>query len=257
MTAELRITWKGGVPGIAEGGLSLTHFADSLRLLVKSVQITASQILAGELDNPDYGQHGSLRKEARGIDVIVSALEHNCLTLVASGTCDENPALVDQALTTFVRSLEAEAAGKTRSYSVRSYLASLPDDLSSQRYRVSTAGRVLAEVEVGEYHVPKSPRPPHRVRKFLAEVCAIDLEKETLTLRHDGSKTKFRSNARQVAEAWSLREQAVQACALFAPDGARLMWLKSEASPVAPQTAKERLPFHMARWDSLLERLAQ
>ena len=147
MTLDLRITFHGTARGLQTHSLSLVAFAHPLERLVTALQRTATALLKDRDDQP----LGPIATKARELDLQVTSLEHNCVSLTMQfvGPSDalepqDNEDLAQRAVSKLLSDIENEANGREVSEAARRYVRSLPDGMTTQTYRLSRDGVTIA-----------------------------------------------------------------------------------------------------------------
>ena len=117
---ELEITYDGNEPGLSEHRLSLSSFAEPLRLLLSALQRTASGIVSQALEDPDYGSRGGkLATDAKLLDLELEGVWDGCarpkfLCVARAPTARAQPILPHVELAPLQRDLAATALQRVK-----------------------------------------------------------------------------------------------------------------------------------------------
>lgn len=263
MSVELKITYDGTTPGLAEHRLSLGAFAEPLKLLLVALQRTASAILASASDDPEYGSKGgSLAADARLLDLELAAIEDGCAQPVFVCTTHSLQAaqsdLAEASVERLLRDIDAERSGKLRNATVRRYLHALPKSVTRQRYAALRDGTLLHEVAFDAPGLAEVPAPLVRLIKVSGNVTSVGFEPGTpfVALRVGARTLRCSASAEQVDTAIALRSEPVMAAVL---DGEKpsLVWIRRESEASQIPSLDETISHLHQSWKHTLEVLAR
>ncbi|WP_438016917.1 hypothetical protein WMF18_39990 [Sorangium sp. So ce315] len=267
MGVELKVTFEGDEPGLAQHRLSLSSFGESLKLLLSALQRTASGILASALDDADYGTRGGrLASDAKLLDLELASLEKGSAAPTFVCTARPGPqlripsfdVLGEQAVLRLVQDLDAERQGKPVNGSARKYLRSLPAGVRVQRYRAYSDGRLLADVQFGEPALPPNPVQVARLLRLGGRIVSVGFDPGSsyVAIKTSSRTVRCAASSEQVERALPLRHRDVVAAVL---DGQKpsLVWILDAATP-PPRVPIESTVEHLhTNWTETMRILAQ
>lgn len=276
---ELKITYDGAEPGLAEHRLSLSAFAEPLKLLLAALQRTASGIVSQALEDPTYGSRGGqLAADAKLLDLeLVSVAEGSacptfvCTTRPSTGARAPHPTLPGMELGTLQRDLaadalrkllgdiDAERSGHLRNFTARKYLQSIPRGVTRQRYTATSDGEILADVEFSAAMLPTTPQPLPRLTKITGTIASLGFEAGVtfIGLKTDARSLKCTATPEQVEAAVMLRAGRVVAAVLISGEKLTVVWLQSANASSDPPPLNETLRHLREDWSETLARLAR
>ncbi|KYF94360.1 hypothetical protein BE17_16970 [Sorangium cellulosum] len=267
MGVELRVTFDGDEPGLAQHRLSLSSFGDPLKLLLSALQRTASGILASALDDTEYGTRGGrLAAEAKLLDLELASIEQG--SAAPTFVCVARPGsqlplesfntLGEQTVQRLVQDLDAERQGRPANAAVRRYLRSLPAGVRAQRYTAWVDGAVLADVQFGELSLAEVPAQAARLVKLLGHVVSVGFDPGAsyVTLKTSSRTVRCSASSEQVERALPLRHKDVVAAVL---DGQKpaLVWILDAAAPPPHVPIEGTLEHLRTSWAETMRILAQ
>lgn len=272
MTVSFSITWDGDVPGIAEHSMSLDAWLPALRDLQRAVRRTASGLASEAHDDPAYGARGGRHtRMAAGMDLRVVSLRAGSLALDLELFAPPPDDIEDQGrmfqdhlpLRTLERVLdciEREAAGEPCSATVKSFLSSLPEGLTSHQYQVEQDGEVIRLVQLGQVNLQDDEKVELPfLEVIIGSVVAVGFRpgRPHVTL-HDGNRqTRAWAGTRLVEAALGLREGRVRATVVNGmPGGVRLVRLDALSEVREESEPGERSRSFGAKWAKTLEILS-
>jgi hypothetical protein len=273
MSVELRISFDGTTPGLKEHRLSLVAFAKPLQHLVAAIRRTASAIVASGSEDPAYGSRGGkLADPAKLIDLELVAIEKGSAApyfvctarspglpqLAIRGLGTPANDLAEMSVDRFLRDIEAEGSGKRQSHSVRRFLKSIPEGVTSQRYVASSGGRMIREVRVATVNLAKALNPLPRLVQITGDVIGVGFEpgQSFVVLKSGTRSIKCTATTPQVEAALHLRADRITAAVL---EGERpvLLWIRgAEVSAPVPALGETIEHLH-TDWANTLKVLAQ
>lgn len=268
MSAILRITWDGNVPGLEARRLSLDAFGAAIRDLPQALQRIASDVerqLDGRADNK---RPGALTREASKLDVQIVGIRANSpVTLEAVVVAKEPPALPlfvdlpDRAVEAFLGHLRLEAQATASHWRARKFLTTLPAGLSAQTYEHATDGHVVSRVELGAVEpLVESSTAAHllEVEGDLVGLGFEDGRQEVVVRAGPADLLRLSATLEQVEGALQFRRSRVTVLAVAAPNSRpRLLRLVAVGNAPTAAAPDDRTSSILSRWHELLERLAQ
>jgi hypothetical protein len=267
MGVELKITFDGDEPGLAQHRLSLASFGESLKLLLAALQRTASGIIASALDDPSYGgRGGKLAMDAKLLDLELATIEPGCATPTFVCTARPGPqmrlpgfdTLGERAMLRLLRDIDAERQGEPTNASARKYIESIPKGVRTQRYLAHADGRVIADVQFGTPTLATITAAPAKLLKLSGRIVGVDFEPDAsyISLKTTSRTVRCAASVEQVERALPLRHGDVVAAVL---DGqkASLVWIRGAAAEL-PAVPIDRTVEHIqSSWAETLRILAQ
>jgi hypothetical protein len=264
MAAQLRIVWDGDAPGIAEHRLSLAAFGEALLALLAALRRIASSVVT-ENSAPEYGSKGGkYAGQAELLDLELESVGRGSVDTLATVVTRVRPGttaplfLEREACRQFLDLVEAEGRGEARSAPVRKFLGTIPAGVSSQRYTLEDAGRVLKSVSIGPMSLAEEPPPLPGLISIRGKVIAVGFEPGRPEIKFETSEgiVTCSALAEHVERAIELRGTTVCAEAV-AGRPHRLLWIRSaeEGAPTLDDDARAR--WLLARWSDALARLAR
>ncbi|WP_437286585.1 hypothetical protein [Sorangium sp. So ce406] len=267
MGVELKVTFEGDEPGLAQHRLSLSSFGEPLKLLLDALQRTASGILASALDDADYGtQGGRLASDAKLLDLELASLETGSAAPTFVCTARPGPqlripdfdVLGEQAVLRLVQDLDAERQGKPVNGSARKYLRSLPAGVRVQRYSAYADGNLIADVQFGELALPSAPVPVARLVRLRGRIVSagFDPGSSYVAIRTSSRTVRCAASSEQVERALPLRHKEVVAAVL---DGQKpsLVWILDAATPPPRVPIESTIDYLRTDWAETMGILAQ
>lgn len=273
MSIELRICFDGTTPGLKEHRLSLVAFAMPLQLLVAALRRTASAVIASGNEDPAYGSRGGkLADPAKLIDLELVAIEKGSAApyfvctarppglqqLAIPGLVAPANDLAEISVDRFLRDLEAESSGKRQSHSVRRFLQSIPDSVTSQRYVARSGGRMIREVHVATVNIAKATTARPRLTQITGDVIGVGFEpgQSFVVLKSGTRSIKCIATAAQVEAALNLRAAPTTAAVL---EGEKpvLIWIRSAESSALVPALSDTVEHLHTDWANTLKVLAQ
>jgi len=211
MSLDLRITFNGTAPGLQAHSLSLAAFARPLDRLVTALQRTATALLKDREEQP----LGPIATKAKGLDLEITSLEHNCVSLsmrCVGPSDNDDRELMQRTMSKLLADIESEVNGREVSEAARRYVRALPDGMTTQTYRLSRDGVTLSEVTCGALpHVDESDDLP-RLVQLRGEVAGVSFLPSISVMFKSGEKTlKLAADVVQVDNALRLRGRSALA----------------------------------------------
>ena len=234
MTTEIRITFEGTTPGVADHRLSLSLFADALGYLASALQRTAS----AELSQSDEAKtRGNIAAPAKLLDLELLAVEDNCVSVRMEAVSREyfgpqtaaNQELAARASLRLLEEIEAEATGSEQSPVARKFLQYLPEGLSSQKYRLTRDGETIKEFSVGSIQALK-PRKHPRVTLLRGQIVAVGFPPGTTSfaMRSGDRRVTIGIEPSQVDDVLALRGGVVRVAARVSGSDSNLLWIRRD-----------------------------
>lgn len=271
MSVTLTIKFEGTAPGLNRHELSLASFGPVLVEYVRALKRTASGILS-QSDDPRYGAKGGrFAKITESMDLVVTSMEHNCVTLDCridlpepfAGT-DQEPlpmaldALEASAAQALVRQLEDAQAGRVVSETARSIIQLMPAG-TTHSYWARRADQLLASAVIGTVDIPERRVSMVRSRRIVGTIAGLMFDKPGVHVRDQEGKTiRLRATEDQVNDALALRDGPVEVQALLRKNGPdKLLWVRPAHVQLEVVTGDQRLDHFTDRWGEVLERLAR
>jgi hypothetical protein len=265
MPTRLNIILDGTAPGLQEHALSVNAFGEPLARLVMALQRIASGLVIDAVGREAYGARGGrYRPEGRSIDVEIISVTGNSpldlgLRVVERPIPGRNMPLFAEELTgrtvdRFLDAVDQESKGRPYNALVRRFLASMPSDVTSQRY-VAETGR---NVDVGPMELPEIPKPSPYLLEFTGAIVGVGFEPGRPEVKFKTSETTVTcvATAEQVEEVLVYRGASVRALAVRGPKNRLLAaWPIDQSLPVPSREQAEEYLF--AKWGELLKRLAE
>lgn len=263
MSTKLTIRWDGTAPGLQEHALSLSAWLEPLGTLLKAVRRAASNLDASRPDDPERGKRGGRHPPAAAaIDLQITAVRDGCVLLELEATqvapgqqtlVRDLPAL---ALTTVVRDIKSEAAGRRKSALARRFLAQLPVGITEQGYKVEFDGVVLVEERIADSVVEGGAAALPHLQRVRGHIAGVGFDPLTISFR-TAKRSRFTVPASEglVQAALELRGQDIEAMCLAGPRP-RVIWVRAADAGATPDGA-ERSAFIRQRWAKTLAILAK
>lgn len=267
---EIKITWEGEAPGIAQHRLSLGAFGPALSKLVLAYRRIASNMMRRATS---YAETGRFQDLANRLDIEIETINGNSLQVNGLVTFAPPPELQatlfpfdipERASKELLDFIEAESKGRPYNTGVRNFLSAFPPGLTKQKYELNENGRVLHEpvvIDHLELADPSLPNLPHFVM-FSGSIVGVGFPPGTSEVRvrtTEGESLRFLAQPELVNRALDLRGRRVGGLAVKSKDS-RLLRLKpvSENGSIRLFTVTEsgREEYVFNRWDTLLRRLA-
>lgn len=265
---ELRISFEGNVPGLAEERLSIAAFAEPLSRLLRAYRRIASGLISDALDRPGYGERGGkYADEAARIDLELEQVTANSpLALSFACTIAEpgpqisflQPDVLERAGKMLLDDIEAEGSEQLRHARVREYLESLPIGLTRQSYDLRRNGQSIRTVELSTVQLAKPPQDLPTLVSVSGELvgAAFPPAASEIKIKHEGGTLSVSATPEQVDRAIEMRHQILRALAVRGK-GARLLRLGAASEP-EPSTSRAEVVSRIdTKWADLLKRLAQ
>jgi hypothetical protein len=268
MPVELKISWEGDAPGVAEHRLSIAAFAPALDELVRAYRRIASNMMRAAT----YAERGRLKELANRLDIQVQSISgNNPLQLTSLCTFNVPPdiqaslfpnALAERASQELLSSIADESAGRLRNAGVRRYLLKLPVGLARQTYELNDNGRSLHQPVIIEdlNMAPSTLTALPYLIAFTGSIVGVGFEPGTSEVRikpDEGEVTlRLLATTELVERALELRGSPVRGLAVRSKD-ARLLRLSALDTPQFVLTPELREKYLFQRWDGLLKILAQ
>jgi hypothetical protein len=265
---ELKITWEGEAPGVADHRLSISAFGDALKELLKAYRRIASNMLR---DAAGYAERGRLNELANLLDIEIAQIEGSSVELSAVCTFRPPPDpqanlffpgdILERAGKELLDSIDEESKGHPYNTSVRNYLSALPSGLTRQQYELSENGKVLhAPVVIGPVSIAATPllNLPYLI-EFTGSVTGVGFEPGVTEVRvrtEEDERLRFLAPVSLVEQALELRGKTVRGLAVKAKE-MRLLRLSDATAPAFVLTRALEEDYLFGRWDALLRRLAQ
>lgn len=270
MGVELKVTFEGDEPGLAEHRLSLSSFGEPLKLLLSALQRTASGILASALEDTEYGTRGGrLAAEAKLLDLELASIEQG--SAAPTFVCVARPGsqlhlqsfdtLGEQAIQRLIQDIDAERQRRPANASVRRYLRSLPAGIRAQRYTAWVDGKVLADVQFGELslsEISEVSAQAARLIKLLGRIVSVGFDPGAsyVTLKTSSRTVRCSASPELVERALLLRHKDVSAAVLDGPKPSLIWVLDAATSP--PRIPIESTLEHLqTSWAETMRILAQ
>jgi hypothetical protein len=270
MRGELQIIWDGQGPGLSEHRLSVAALGPPLTLLLTAIRRIATNLLSDATDSERGSRGGRFSRFAEGIDLRLSVVEQGCLHLCADVVFpdpDESGLdlfasvddLAGRTLESLLEAIEGESQGHPRSAVVRKFLKSLEGIVSSQSYRASVNGRLLAETSVGEPTLLTEPTLASYMVKYRGHITGLIFEpKPEVRLRTEGQIHRLQASQELVNQALALHGDEVTTYAMRSSSGvACLIHIEpssGHAAELGTSTSQRSL---IERWGVVLERLGK
>ncbi|WP_437601230.1 hypothetical protein [Sorangium sp. So ce590] len=264
---ELKITFDGDEPGLAQHRLSLSSFGEPLKLLLSALQRTASGILASALEDPDYGTRGGrLASDAKLLDLELASVERG--SAAPTFVCTAHPGtqldlrsfdmLGEQAVQRLVQDLDAERQGKSVNGSARKYLRSLPAGVLVQRYAAYADGKLLAEVQFGELSLAADPVQAARLVRLRGRITSVGFDPGSnyIALKTSRGVVRCAASSEQVERAIPLRHKDVIAAVLNGQKPT-LIWVLDAAAPPPNVPLESTVDLLRTDWAETMRILAQ
>jgi hypothetical protein len=159
----------------------------------------------------------------------------------------------------FVRALEDEGRGITRSVQARKFLSLIPPGVTSQKYEAYADGKLLCEATLGIFKLADEMIDLPIVVKTEAKIVGIMFE-PNLEIRFDaGSGVKFTCSAssEMIDKAIILHRESVSIMATLLGNKGRLLWIGEASSFPSPMAKNERSKHVLSRWQKTLAELAK
>ncbi|MEO5725378.1 MAG: hypothetical protein ABI134_14645 [Byssovorax sp.] len=273
MSIELKVTYDGSEPGLAQHRVSLSSFGEPLRLLLSALQRTASALLAQALEDPEYGSRGGkLATEAKLLDLELATVDGGCAT--PSFVCTtRSPAsqqmamqamgadeldLASESVSQLLRDIDAERSGKLRNASVRRYLKSIPRGVSRQRYTAYRDGQLIGDVDFGTAALAEPPSSLSRLVKVEGNIISVGFEPGLpfISLKTSSRSIKCTATPQQIDKALPLRNGQVTA-ALLDGEKPTLIWIQSAEGPRRIPAVADTIEHLHSGWENTLKELAR
>ncbi len=271
MSVTLTIKFEGTAPGLNRHELSLASFGPVLVEYVRALKRTASSILS-QSDDPRYGSKGGrFAKIAESMDLVVTTMEHNCVTLDCRIDLPEPFADSDQealpmpldaleasTAQALVRQLEDAQAGRVVSETARSIIRLIPEG-TTHSYWARRADELLASAVIGAVDIQERRVSMVRSKRIVGTIAGLMFDKPGVHVRDEtGKVVRLRANEDQVNEALALRDGPVEVQALLRKNGSdTLLWIRPAHVQLEVVTGDQRVGFFTERWSEVLERLAR
>lgn len=270
VSIELKVTYDGTEPGLAEHRISLNSFAEPLRLLLLALQRTASAMLVNALEDPEYGSRGGkLATDAKLLDLELATIDGGCATpsFVCTTRSARSPQvempgvefdLAEASVAQLVLDIDAERSGKLRNAAVREYLHAIPAGVSKQRYAAYRDEKLICEVDFGTAKLAEPPSALSRLVKVEGNITSVGFEPglSFISLKTSSRSIRCTATPQQVEAALPLRSGQVTATLL---DGEKtsLIGIWSAAAPRNVPALAETIEHLHSSWENTLKELAQ
>jgi hypothetical protein len=262
MPTELKIRWQGDARGLADKRLSLSAFGEPLTLLLAALRRIATNLVTDALEDKNVGR---LANAARQLDIEIFDLVKESsgfdgLITITAPTAGENldlfQNLAENSGAQLLDAINSERNGILKNASVRKYLKALPPGVTYQSYELHDNGRVLREVSFGEMHIPSLPPDLPYIAHYSGRIVGVGFEpgKSEVRVKTAAATVALSATAEQVDSALELRGADVLAVAVVRGSTHRLLILQDSQLPINRSTRDAAI---FARWDGLLQRLAQ
>lgn len=262
---ELKISWDGSAPGLAEHRLSIGSFALPLRTLLIAARRTANNMIREAADRKE-SDVGRMANEADRIDIQIVELNEGSTAPSCIVSVSEAPGqrmlfwpegLAEDAIDRLLVDMECESRGIQRNRGVRDYFKQLPPGITKQDYVLKVNGSVRREVHIGAVSIASDLRESPYLIEVTGSVIGVGFEpgRHFVKLKgSDGSEITLSATANQVDKALEHRSSNVRILALAGTGARKLLRLQPESeSPVRLDVNT----FVFQKWNHLMARLAQ
>jgi len=258
---QLKISWEGTAPGLAENRLSLSAFGEPLTKLLTGLRRIATNIVSEAFE--ERQPKGRLTNAARQLDIEITNLikgssGFDSVITVTTPVGATMPLLDlgEIAGTQLLDALEFESRGRATNASVRNYLRSLPRGIARQDYSLHRNGAVLKHVSFGEALLPELPPELPYIGQHSGEIVGVGFEpgRPEVRMKTDTGTLTLVATSEQVEAALRLRHLKVRAVTLVQGSLHRLLVLQESNLPLARLSREEAI---YDRWQTVLKRLAQ
>lgn len=265
MAYEIKIRWDGDVRGIADHRLSLAAFGKPLTELLAALRRIATQMVtqAVEPERPSSGRYANL---ARQVDIEITSIKEGSAGFDGIVTFaqppNELPLFIDlpeRASTALLDAIVRESEGRPTSWSVHSYLNSLPSGITRQTYELFEGSTCKKRVEIGNVALAKVPEEFPFLREIDGHIVGVGFEpgKPEVRVKGDAATAIFAASAEQVEAALAIRHDAVRVFGVHDGKHTRLLRVKKSSEPrfvVTPEAIEKHI---FKKWEGLFARLAK
>lgn len=265
MRSELKITWDGATPGLAEHRLSLAAFGRPLDLLLASLRRIATQMVSTAIDT-EHPKTGRFANIARQLDIEIESLVEgsggfNGLVTFAQPP-EELPLFMDlpeRATGELLDSIEQESKGVARNWAVRRYLSSLPRDVTTQVYELHENGTSKKRVTVSAISLTEIPSELPSLIEYEGSVVGVGFSpgRSEVRIKSELSSPSLDAADTQVEAALQMRKANVRVLGVHDGKRARLLSIANASAPrfkVTPEAVEKHI---FERWKGVFARLAK
>lgn len=271
MTTEIKIRYDGTAPGLAEGHLSLGAFLPALQELLRALRRIGSNYLTDATGSQSRGAKGGrLHRDAEVLDLVVSKIDHNCLSLEMIATATPRPGdnllpfgdLPERAGAELLSSIEKEGLeGMPRNLIIRNYFDSLPAGIAEQRYQLCIDGKVTKDVSVGVVAKRQQTTTVPALRECVGKPVGVvfgELNPQIrLEIEGEGAQWYDASRAHVDAVLDSRGAGSVRALIVFGSGHRPRILRMSIGSGPLPMPSQDEISERLrVRWAGLMRRLA-
>jgi hypothetical protein len=266
MAAELKITWDGSTPGLAEHRLSLAAFGYPLELLLAALRRIATQMVSTAIDT-EHPKTGRFANLARQLDIELVSVEGNSGGFNSVVTFAQPPGelplfmdLPERATTELLESIEQESKGVARNWAVRKYLYALPRGLNKQLYELHDNGTEKKRVTISDISltdIPPSDMPS--LVEYEGSVVGVGFSpgRSEVKVKSDSSSPSLDATDEQVVAALQMRKANIRVLGVHDGKRARLLSIANASSPRFKITPEEIEKHIFKRWEGVFARLAK
>jgi len=263
--AQLRITWDGDVPGLAQHRVSLAAFGQPLAYLLQALRRIATQMVSNAVD-AEHPKSGRFANLARQLDIEIVSLEKgsggfNALVTFAQPP-EELPLFGDipeRATIELLDSIDQESKLIPRNTSVRRYLQSLPLGVHKQIYEFHENGYSKKRVEFGDMELAQLPATMPYLVELEGSVVGVGFEpgRSEVRVKAETFTQSLDANDQQVEAALQMRGTRIRVLGVHDEKRARLLRLARARDPrfkATPQAIEEHI---FKRWAGVFAQLSK